>query len=145
METISEISQKYITLVNDMNTCLAQARIDLMMYSFLHIYYETEEKFNKDTDLKLLHTMINKTLKNKELMARIELYYKVSEGDEGRLLFDPTVADEAIYQLDNYSVGEGEKAVDIFMFIIEMKRLIAVNLGRLKAMILGGDTLSTEF
>lgn len=140
-DLFQNVPQEYITLVNDINSCLNTGRVDKMMYLFLHIYHQVDESYHSQTDFKLLHAKINKALRNKTLMSLIELYYKVSEGDEGRLLFDPSVTDEPVYDLANYAVQESkEKFTDVFEFIIDMRRMVAINLGRLKRMMLSGST-----
>lgn len=140
-DLFDRVPQEYITLVNDINSCLLTNRVDKMMFLFLHIYHQIDENYHDQNDFKLLHARINKALRNKMLMSLIELYYKVSEGDEGRLLFDPSITDEPIYDLTNYAVQESkEKVIDVFEFMIDMRRMIAINLGRLKRMMLSGST-----
>jgi len=145
VEGFEQTTQTQISLLNDINMCLNAPRIDKMMYMFVHIYEQVEESQMDGTNMKIIKADINKILKNKDFMSTIELYYKVSEGEEGRLLFDPSVQDEAVYNLDNYVAEQGKEKVDVFLYMIELKRRIAEDLGRIKKKMLVGAGLDMKF
>lgn len=139
-------NQELYTILNDINACMNSARIDKMMYMFLHICEQVRDDIIEKTGIKSLRAIVQKTLKNKEIMSMIELFYIVSDGEEGRLLFDPTVADEPIYSLDSYAVqSEGQESIDIFLFIIDLKRRIAIDLGSVKREMLRSTGMSFNF
>ena len=114
-EGFEQTTQTQISIINDINMCLNAQRIDKMMFMFVHVFEQIDEGQMEGTNMKLIRTDINKLLKNKVFMSTVELYYKVSEGEEGRLLFDPNVQDEPVYNLDNYVTTQGKEEIDVFL------------------------------
>jgi hypothetical protein len=145
MPEFDNSNQELYTLITDINTCLNVTRVDKMMIVFLHICEQVRDEIIEKTGIKALKALINKTLRNKELMSMIELYYQVADGEEGRLLFDPTVKDQPVYVLDSYAVQDGDESIDVFQFIIDLKRRIAVDLGAVKREMLRSSGMSFNF
>lgn len=114
-------------LYQDMQYCIEQPRTDNMMRQFIHIYTQLDaNQLDKKTNK--LKKDIDKFLSNSEYMRMLDLFYMVYSGEEGRLLLDPTVADEALYGVDNYRVGNDL----LYNFINNMKTDIITSLGRIK-------------
>jgi hypothetical protein len=140
-----ELEEQNIGLLHDIDTCMAQERVDNQMYHFLHVIEQLDESIYPETDITLMKRTITKALKDKLLMSLIELFYQVKDGEEGRMLFDPQVVDEPLYDLDSYTLTQGKETTDIYTFILEIRRMISVNLGRVKRLLAGDKGVDFEF
>lgn len=77
------------TMFNEIDKVLACKRIDEMMFAFIHLYEQIPENLVQHLGLDNVWQTIAGKLYDNEFRQRVEFYYSVTTGEEGRLYFDP--------------------------------------------------------
>lgn len=96
-----EEQQQNGTIINDISSCLNRNRIDDSMLMFLHIYEELDVSIASDKDMTAFRNICIKKLSDVDFRRKLDIFYMVSSGEDGLLLFDSNVKDNSIYILDN--------------------------------------------
>jgi hypothetical protein len=111
-------------ILSDIQRCLDKSRVDEQMTYFIHIYSQLDEKVKEDTDIKKLYEEIDKKYSDYNFRQNLEFYYSLIEGEEGRMLFDPTVTYTEKYDMSNFE--------DLYKEVNVLKHSIAKCLGIIK-------------
>jgi len=87
-------------IVQDINNCVNEHNIAKKMHLLIHIYAQIKEDIVEKTKLTQLRNKIEDKLNDLEFRRKVELFYKLYEGDEGKLIFDDRFEDKLIYQFN---------------------------------------------